>query len=120
MTGTADESGTVVPSSSNQLVLIPQQGDLAMGDFKAGSQPLATDYSQMSQQNVQNLASKQTLQTANNASRVGSSANATQNTTASARARAAARGITLPAVPIATPGVSSSTSVSATGTAVSQ
>jgi hypothetical protein len=38
VSGTADESGTIV-AVSNQLVLIPQQGDLAMGEFTGGAKP---------------------------------------------------------------------------------
>jgi hypothetical protein len=36
--GTTDATGTVV-AASNQVVLIPQQGDLAMGEFTAGAKP---------------------------------------------------------------------------------
>ena len=40
VTGTMDSiTNTVIASGTNQLVLIPQQGDLSMGDFKNGSLP---------------------------------------------------------------------------------
>lgn len=40
VTGT-EVGGTVVASGTNNLVLIPQQGDLSMGDFNDGPKPLA-------------------------------------------------------------------------------
>ncbi len=40
VTGTMDSAtNTVVASGTNQLVLIPQQGDLSMGQFNAGATP---------------------------------------------------------------------------------
>lgn len=50
---------TVVASGSTQLVLIPQQGDLAMGNFVNGAQPLPAESSQRSQQSMQRISSSQ-------------------------------------------------------------
>jgi len=52
----------VVASGSNQSVLIPEQGDLSMGDFINGAQPLAANSTQMAQQSMQKTVSHQTLQ----------------------------------------------------------
>lgn len=41
LTGTNDGTGKIVASGSNQLILIPEQGDLSMGAFTSGQQPPA-------------------------------------------------------------------------------
>ncbi len=68
VTGTAvqvvTETGTgtkIVASGSNQLVLIPEQGDLSMGSFTHGAQPVSAVPSQTFQQSAQNSISSQNI-----------------------------------------------------------
>ena len=58
----------IVASGSNQLALVPEQGDLSMGDFINGTQPLATDSSQAAQQSMQTLAAPSAVQRASSLS----------------------------------------------------
>ena len=71
VSGTLDSAtNTIVASGSNQLVLIPQQGDLDMGGFTNGAQPIPPDSGQTAQQNTPNIAlrSGAGMQTATHAS----------------------------------------------------